>query len=197
MGLNGLPFPVRRPPVIPLVIGVVAILLVLFVLVSVYNGLVRGRNAVDNAWAQVDVQLKRRYDLIPNLVEAVKGYTSHERRTLEAVVAARTHAIDATSPRARATAEDLLSGALKSLFAVAEAYPELKAGTNFSALQEELAATESRIAYSRQYYNDAVLGYNNAVQTVPANIVAAMAGFVRREYFQAPGEERGPVRVRF
>ncbi|ETK31357.1 LemA family protein [Microbispora sp. ATCC PTA-5024] len=175
--------------------AVVAALTVM--LVSVYNRLVRGRNAVDNAWAQIDVQLKRRYDLIPNLVETVKGYAAHERQTLDAVVAARAQAIGARGPADRAAAENMLSGALKSLFAVAEAYPDLKASRNFSELQEELAATENRIAYSRQYYNDAVLTYNNAIQTVPANIVAGMTGFIPREYFQAPGEERGPVQVRF
>ncbi|MBO3750987.1 LemA family protein [Streptosporangiaceae bacterium NEAU-GS5] len=179
-----------------IVLAVVVILLLLFT-VSSYNGLVRRRNSVDNAWSQVDVQLKRRYDLIPNLVETVKGYASHERQTLEAVVAARAQAIGAQSPREQAAAENMLSGALKSLFAVAEAYPDLKASHNFGELQEELAQTENRIAYARQYYNDAVLGYNNAIQTVPANIIAGMTGFSQREYFQAPGEERGPVQVRF
>ncbi|MEW9530081.1 LemA family protein [Microbispora sp. NPDC049125] len=179
-------------------IAVVAVLAVVaLMLVSVYNRLVRGRNTVDNAWAQIDVQLKRRYDLIPNLVETVKGYAAHERQTLEAVIAARSQAIGAQGPAGRAAAENALSGALKSLFAVAEAYPGLKASDNFAELQEELAATENRIAYSRQYYNDAVLTYNNAIQTVPANVVAGMTGFTSREYFQAPGEERGPVQVRF
>ncbi|WP_067141060.1 LemA family protein [Microtetraspora malaysiensis] len=177
-------------------IAVIAVLLCLAA-VSLYNRLVRGRGAVDNAWAQIDVQLKRRHDLIPNLVETVKGYASHERQALEAVVAARSRAVGAQTPKDQAAAEDALSGALKGLFALAEAYPDLKASRNFSELQEELSDTENRIAYTRQYYNDAVLTYNNAIQTVPANIVAGMTGFAPREYFQAPGEERGPVQVRF
>jgi LemA protein len=178
------------------VVGVLAVLLIL-VIVSTYNGLVRKRGAVDNAWAQVDVQLKRRYDLIPNLVETVKGYAAHERQTLEAVIAARQRAVSAQGPRDQAAAENVLSGALKTLFAVAESYPDLKASQNFSDLQDELANSENRIAYSRQYYNDAVLTYNNAIQTVPANVIAGTTGFHSREYFQAPDEERGPVRVRF
>lgn len=182
---------------IPLIVVLAVVAVLVATLVSVYNRLVRGRNAVDNAWAQIDVQLKRRHDLIPNLVETVKGYAAHERATLEAVVAARAQALGAQGPAERASAETMLSGALKSLFAVAESYPDLKASANFAELQEELAATENRIAYSRQYYNDAVLTYNNAIQTVPANIVAGMTGFTPREYFQAPGEERGPVQVRF
>ncbi|MGW5266770.1 LemA family protein [Microbispora sp. NPDC004025] len=182
---------------IPLIVvlAVVAVLVTAFV--SVYNRLVRSHNNADNAWAQIDVQLKRRYDLIPNLVETVKGYAAHERATLEAVVAARSRAIGARGPAEQAAAENTLSDALKSLLAVAEAHPDLKASANFAEFQEELATTENRIAYSRQYYNDAVLTYNNAVQAVPANIVAGMTGFAPREYFQAPGEERGPVRVRF
>jgi LemA protein len=182
---------------IPLIVVIVIVAALALMIISVYNRLVRSRNAVDNAWAQIDVQLKRRYDLIPNLVETVKGYAAHERQTIEAVTAARSMAINAQGPADRAAAENMLSGALKSLFAVAEAYPDLKASTNFAELQEELSATENRIAYSRQYYNDAVLTYNNAIQTVPANIVAGMTGFSQREYFQAPGEERGPVQVRF
>ncbi|WP_433353967.1 LemA family protein [Microtetraspora malaysiensis] len=177
-------------------VAVIAVLLCLAA-VSLYNRLVRRRGAVDNAWAQIDVQLKRRHDLIPNLVETVKGYASHERQALEAVVAARSRAVGARTPKDQAAAEDALSGALKGLFALAEAYPDLKASRNFSELQEELSDTENRIAYTRQYYNDAVLTYNNAIQTVPANIVAGMTGFAPYEYFQAPGEERGPVQVRF
>ncbi|MFJ2029530.1 LemA family protein [Streptosporangium sp. NPDC087985] len=182
---------------ITLAVLAVLVLLLVLLLTSVYNRLVRTRGAVDNAWAQVDVQLKRRHDLVPNLVETVKGYASHERQTLEAVVAARSQAISARTPRDQAVAENALSAALKTLFAVAEAYPDLKAGQNFADLQEELATTENRIAYSRQYYNDAVLTYNNAIQTVPANIVAGMTGFSPRDYFRAPDEERGPVQVRF
>lgn len=173
------------------------LLLVAVLIVVIYNGLVRKRNAVENAWAQVDVQLKRRHDLVPNLVEAVRGYAGHERQTLTAVTAARAQALGAHNLAEQAGAENALTGALKTLFAVAESYPDLKASQNFAELQEELATTENRIAYSRQYYNDAVLTYSNAIQTVPANIVAGMGGFTAREYFQAPGEERGPVQVRF
>ncbi|MCA2220947.1 LemA family protein [Nonomuraea aurantiaca] len=180
-------------------VGAFALLLLLIavLIVVIYNGLVRKRNAVENAWAQVDVQLKRRHDLVPNLVEVVRGYAGHERQTLTAVTAARAQALDAHSLAEQAGAENALTGALKTLFAVAESYPDLKASQNFAELQEELATTENRIAYSRQYYNDAVLTYSNAIQTVPANIVAGMGGFTAREYFQAPGEERGPVQVRF
>ena len=178
-----------------IVLAVVVVVAVVSVLI--YNGLVRRRNQVDNAWSQIDVQLKRRYDLIPNLVETVKGYASHERGTLEAVTEARARAINAQGPADQASAENGLTGALKSLFAVAEAYPDLKADQNFAALQDELATTENRIAYSRQYYNDAVQTYNTGIQTVPANFVAGMFGFRDREYFTAPEEERGPVRVQF
>lgn len=179
-----------------LVGGGIAALLVLF-LIFMYNRLVGLRNKVENAWAQIDVQLKRRYDLIPNLVETVKGYAAHERQTFEAITLARANAIGAQGPVAQADAENMLSAALKSLFAVAEAYPELKANQNFLALQEELATTEGRIADSRQYYNDAVLSYHTAIQTVPANLIAGMSGFRDRGYFTAPEEERGPVRVEF
>jgi LemA protein len=178
------------------VVGLLLILLIVAV-ISVYNRLVRGRGAVENAWAQVDVQLKRRHDLIPNLVETVKGYAGHERQTLEAVVAARGQAVEARGPRERAAAEERLTGALRGLLAVAESYPALQAGQQFTALQEELATTENRIAYSRQYYNDAVLAYNNAIRSVPTNIIAGMTGFEPAEYFAAEGDERGPVQVRF
>ena len=176
------------------VLAVVVVLLVVSVLI--YNGFVRRRNQVDNAWSQIDVQLKRRYDLIPNLVETVKGYAGHERGTLEAVTEARARAIGAQGPADQASAESVLTGALKSLFAVAESYPDLRARQNF-LLQQELSATEDRAAYARQYYNDAVLTYNNAVSTVPQSIFAAIFKFRPREYFQAGGEERGPVPVQF
>jgi LemA protein len=178
-----------------IVLAVVIVVLVVSVLI--HNGLVRRRNQVDNAWSQIDVQLKRRYDLIPNLVETVKGYASHERGTLEAVTEARAQAISAQGPADQAAAENVLTGALKSLFAVAESYPDLRASQNFLELQQELSATEDRAAYARQYYNDAVLTYNNAVTTVPQNLFAAIFRFRTREYFQAGGEERGPVQVRF
>ena len=176
--------------------GVIVVLLVLF-LVVMYNRLVGLRNKVENAWAQIDVQLKRRYDLIPNLVETVRGYAAHERQTLESVTQARANALNAQGAVAQADAENVLTAALRSLFAVAEAYPDLKANQNFLSLQDELATTENRIAYSRQYYNDSVQSYNTAIQSVPANFIAGMFGFRVREYFTAPEDERGPVRVQF
>jgi LemA protein len=175
----------------------VVVVVVLVVSVLIYNRLVRRRNQVDKAWSQIDVQLKRRYDLIPNLVETVKGYAGHERGTLEAVTEARTRASNAQGPADQATAENALTGALKSLFVVAESYPDLRASQNFLELQQELSATEDRATYARQYYNGSVLTYNNAVTTVPQRIFAAIFNFRPREYFQAGGEERGPVRAQF
>jgi LemA protein len=183
--------------VIALIVSAVVVVLLLFYVISVYNGLVRRRNQADNSWSQIDVQLKRRYDLIANLVATVEGYASHERLTLEAVTNARANAIDARRPASKAEAENLLFGALKSLFALAEAYPDLKANANFLELQQELSNTEDRAAYAREYYNDAVLAYNNSVATFPPSIVAGMFSFRSREYFRAAGEERGPVRVEF
>ena len=174
----------------------VAVLVVLYVILT-YNGLIRLRNRVANAWAQVDVQLRRRYDLIPNLVETVKGYATHERQTFEAVTQARANAIEAKGVGEQAQAENVISGALKTLFAVAEAYPDLKANQNFLSLQEELSGTESRISYARQYYNDAVLRLNTKVQTFPSNILANMFGFKEHEYFEADDTSRGPVSVQF
>ena len=180
------------------VIVIVAVLvLVGLYAISAYNSLVRGRNRVDNALSQVDVQLKRRYELIPNLVETVKGYAAHERGVLESVTQARANAINAQGPAQQAAAENALSGTLRSLFAVAENYPDLKANRSFLELQEELSGTEGRIAYARQYYNDAVLAYNNAIQTFPRSVFAGVFNFARREFFEAAGEERGPVRVEF
>ena len=178
-----------------IVIGVVALLVVGLVLL--YNNLVRLRNRVDNAWAQVDVQLRRRYDLIPNLVETVKGYAAHERGTFEAVTEARTRAQAAGTVQEQAGAENILSQALGRLFAVAEAYPELQADENFRQLQEELGETENRIAVSRQVYNDTVLTYNNAIQTVPGVIVAGPFGFDKREFFEAEDAVREAPRVAF
>jgi LemA protein len=177
------------------VIGVVALLVVGLVLL--YNRLVRLRNRVDNAWSQVDVQLRRRYDLIPNLVETVKGYAAHERATFEAVTAARTRAQAAGTVQDQAQAENMLSQALGRLFAVAEAYPELQADENFRQLQDELATTENRIAVSRQVYNDTVLTYNNAVQTVPGVLVAGPFGFAKREFFEIEEAAREAPRVTF
>ena len=184
--------------VIGIIIAVVVVLLVLFVIVT-YNGLVRTRNRIDNAFSQIAVQLKRRHDLIPNLIETVKGYAAHEKGVFEAVTAARANAINATngSPQDQAQAENALSGTLKSLFAVAEAYPDLKANQNFLSLQEELTSTEDKIAYSRQFYNDSVLGYNNKIQAFPANILAGTFNFTPREYFEGDPIEQGPVSVQF
>ena len=174
----------------------VAVLLLLYV-IATYNGLVRARNRVDNAWAQIDVQLRRRYDLIPNLVETVKGYATHERETFQAVTEARSRAINASGVGEQAQAENMITGALKSLFAVAEAYPDLKANQNFLELQEELSGTEGRIAYARQFYNDSVLKLNTKIETFPTNVVANAFGFEQREYFEADDTSRGPVSVQF
>jgi LemA protein len=182
--------------IVGIVVGVLVVLLILVFILS-YNGLVRLRNRIDNAWSQIDVQLKRRYDLIPNLVETVKGYAAHERQTLESVTQARANAINAQGPQQQAEAENVLSGALKSLFAVAEAYPDLKANQNFLSLQEELTSTEDRVAYARQFYNDSVLSYNNKLQTFPRNVIAGMFNFENREYFEGEPEATGPVRVQF
>ncbi len=182
-----------------IVVVVVIVLLLLFVALA-YNSLVRSRNRVDNSWSQIDVQLKRRYDLIPNLVETVKGYAAHEKGTFEAVTNARSNAISAQEGgdvAQQAQAENQLSGALKSLFAVAEAYPDLKANQNFLQLQEELTSTEDRISYARQFYNDSVLGYNNAIQTFPKNVLAGMFNFEKRQFFETAPEETGPVKVQF
>jgi len=163
----------------------------------IYNRLVRGRNKADNGWAQVDVQLKRRYDLIPNLVETVKGYASHEQETFELVVQARTQAVEARGVEEQGQAEDFLTGALRKLFALAEDYPELRASENFQALQGELSETENKIAVSRQIYNDTTLSYNNSVQTVPTNLVANLFGFDPRQYFEVEDDARTAPEVDF
>ena len=181
---------------ITIVVIALVVLLLLYVIVT-YNGLVRLRNRIQNAWAQIDVQLRRRYDLIPNLVETVKGYATHEKGTFEAVTQARANAINAQGPAEQAQAENMISGALKSLFAVSEAYPDLKANQNFLSLQEELSGTEGRISYARQYYNDAVLRLNTKIQSFPSNILAGMFGFKEHEYFEADDTSRGPVSVQF
>jgi LemA protein len=174
---------------------VLAVIVVLAVSVLGYNGLVRRRDQVDSAWSQVDLELRRRSELIPSLVETVDGYAGHERGTLEAVTEARARAIGARGPVEQASAESVLTGALMSLFAVVESYPDLRASQGFVELRRELSATEDRAAYARQYYNDAVLTYNNAVTTVPRRILAAVFKFRTREYFQTGGEELGPVLV--
>jgi LemA protein len=176
--------------------GVIVVVVALAVAL-LYNRLVLLRNRVDNAWAQIDVQLKRRYDLIPNLVETVKGYASHERETLERVIEARNMAMAATGVEQQGQAENMLTGALKSLFALAEAYPDLKANQSFLKLQDELTATEGKIAYARQFYNDSVMSFNTAIQSFPANLIAGMLGFAQREYFEVePAVAEAPV-VRF
>ena len=182
---------------IPLIIIVVVLVLIALYAIVSYNGLVSLRNRIENAWAQIDVQLKRRYDLIPNLVETVKGYAAHERETLDAVIQARNAGMSAQGPHDQAEAENQLTGALKSLFALSEAYPDLKANQNFAQLQEELTGTEGRIAYARQFYNDTVYRYNTKVQSFPANVLAGMFRFSEREYFQADDESRGPTQVNF
>jgi LemA protein len=179
------------------IVLVVLVVLIGAYLIAKYNGLVSLRNRIENAWAQIDVQLRRRYDLIPNLVETVKGYAAHESETLERVVAARNAGINAQGAHDQAEAENQITGALKSLFAVTEAYPDLKANQNFLGLQEELTGTEGRIAYARQFYNDMVYRYNTRVQSFPTSVLANMFGFREREYFQAEDESRGPTRVQF
>jgi LemA protein len=175
---------------------IVAGVLVLYAIFT-YNRMLRIRNSVDNAWSQVDVQLKRRYDLIPNLVETVKGYAEHEKETFDAVTRARSLGIEAKSVPEQAAAEGMLTQALRQIFAVAEAYPQLKANENFLALQEELTATEGRIAFARQFYNDTVLKYNNTIQVFPNVIFAGLLGFKQKEYFETDEGSRGPVKVEF
>lgn len=183
-------------PIVLIIIALV-VLIGLYVL-GQYNGLVKLRNRIENGWAQIDVQLKRRYDLIPNLIETVKGYAAHERETLEAVIQARNAAMSASGGVAgQAAAENGLSGTLKSLFALSEAYPDLKANQNFLNLQEELTGTEDKIAYARQYYNDEVRSYNTKTQVFPASIIANKFGFRQREYFQIDEASKGPVNVKF
>ncbi|MHB8859295.1 MAG: LemA family protein [Thermoleophilia bacterium] len=180
--------------VVAIIIIVIAVVLV-GGLIALYNNLVRSRNKVDNSWKQIDVQLKRRHDLIPNLVEVVKDYMSYEQEVLTNVTKARSEAMQAQGPAETAKAENMLSGALKSLFAVAENYPDLKANQNVSQLQEELTSTENKIAFARQLYNDVVMAFNNKVQTFPSNVIAGAFGFKAREYFEAPEEEKEPVKV--
>ena len=180
-----------------LIVLIVLVVLVLLWLVVTYNGLVKLRNKVENAWAQIDVQLKRRLDLIPNIVETVKGYAAHESSTLEAVVKARQQSIAAQGPQQEAQADNILSGALRQLFALQESYPDLKANTGFLDLQEELSQTENKIGYSRQFYNDSVLKYNTKIESVPTVIVAKPFGFNAREYFEAEEAAREAPHVQF
>jgi len=165
-------------------------------IILAYNSLVRIRNRVENAWAQIDVQLKRRYDLIPNLVETVKGYMKHERGTLEDLTRARTSLMNPSLTK-KAQASNQISEALKTIFAVAENYPKLQASKNFLQLQEELSGTESKIAYARQFYNDSVLILNQKVQTFPSKVIASMFGFKEKEYFEIEEAAKKPVKVQF
>jgi LemA protein len=183
---------------IGLIVVLVIVGMVVMFVIGVYNGLVTLRNRCNNAWAQVDVQLRRRYDLIPNLVETVKGYAKHERETFQKVTEARSQAINAGTIKDQGVAENMLTGALKSLFAVVENYPDLKANQNFLMLQEELAGTEGKIAYARQFYNDNVMKFNLKQQVFPSNIIANMFNFKEKEYFEIEEPEaRGPVEVKF
>jgi len=183
------------------IIPVAVILILILWTIAIYNGLIRGRNETKNSWSQIDVQLKRRYDLIPNLVETAKGYMSHERETLEAVVKARQMAVDASNTDdigKQIAAENMLSSTLRSLFAVTENYPDLKANTNMLALQEELTSTENKISFARQHYNDTVMKYNNACEQFPGSVIAGMFAFKLAEFWEVEDpEERKSVKVQF
>ncbi len=178
-----------------IILGIVAALVVWAI--AIYNGLIRLKNRVDEAWSDIDVQLKRRYDLIPNLVSTVKGYAAHEKEVFEKVTEARTRAMGAQSAHDKAAAENMLSQTLKSLFAVAENYPDLKANQNFLELQRELTDTEDKIQASRRFYNGNVRDFNTKIQVFPNNIFAGMLGFSDREFFEAAEEEKGAVKVEF
>jgi LemA protein len=175
------------------IIGIIVVLLILFI-ISIYNSLVGLRNQVDNSWSQIDVQLKRRHDLIPNLVETAKGYMQHERGTFEAITNARSQAMNARTVPEAAKAEGALGQALSQFLLVVENYPELKANQNFLAVQEELSSTENKISFSRQNYNDQVLFFNNKTQMFPSNVVAGMFNFTKRDFFEleAPAEREVP-----
>lgn len=182
---------------IPLIVILVIVVVLVVAIIGLYNNLVKLRNMVDNAWAQIDVQLQRRLDLIPNLVETVKGYASHERGTLEEVTQARTAVMNAPTPEGKMQADGILTGALKNLFAVAEAYPDLKANANFQQLQAELSNTEDKISYMRQSYNDTVMKFNTAIQTFPAVLFAGMMGFKQRDSFDAAAGAEVAPKVQF
>lgn len=182
--------------------GIGLILLIILVIlvvgiIAVYNGLIRLKNRVDEAWSDIDVQLKRRYDLIPNLINTVKGYAAHEKEVFEKVTEARMRAMGAESTVDKVQAENMLSGALKSLFAVAEAYPDLKANQNFLELQRELTDTEDKIMASRRFYNGNVRDFNTKLQVFPTNIIAGILNFTKRDFFEAEEGEKEPVKVEF
>jgi LemA protein len=178
-----------------IILGIVV--LILIIIIALYNGLIRLRNQIENAWAQIDVQLKRRNDLIPNLVETVKGYAKHEKAVFTEITKARTAMMEAKTPAEKAKASNALSGTLKSLFAVAENYPTLKANENFMQLQEELSGTENKIAYSRQHLNDMVMLFNMKLQVFPNNVFARMLNFRKMEMFKAVESEKKNVKVEF
>jgi LemA protein len=178
-----------------IVLGILVLLVI--AVIAAYNRLVVLRNRIENAWSQIDVQLRRRYDLIPNLVETVKGYAGHERAVFERVTEARARALAAGSVGEQAQAENMLTQALRSLFAVAEAYPQLRASENFQRLQADLADTENKIMFARQFYNDTVMQYDNMRESFPTNLIANLAGFGPKEYFEAEAASREPVKVQF
>ena len=182
-----------------IILGIIIFVIILLVswIIKTYNNLVQLRNKVKDQWSQVDVQLKRRFDLIPNIVETVKGYAKHEKDTLTAVIEARNIAVSATNPADEMNADNKLSGALSRLFALTEAYPELKADKNFQDLQENLKDVEDKIAFARQFYNDTVLKYKNAIEMFPANLIAGLLGFKQEQFFQATEEEKENVKVQF
>jgi len=183
-----------------LILGIIVILVVvifLLIFVSYYNRIIRLENRIDNSWSQIDVQLRRRADLIPNLMETVKGYMKHEKEVLENVTKARTSLMNAKTPQKNVEADNMLTGALKTLFAVAENYPDLKANQNFLNLQDELTHTEDKIAYSRQHYNDTVLSFNNTIETFPGNFFARRMGKKTREMLQIPEASRELPKVKF
>jgi LemA protein len=182
-------------PVALIIIGIVVV--IALSVIAKYNGMVSLRNRIENAWSQIDVQLRRRYDLIPNLVETVKGYAAHEKEVFEKVAEARSAMMNAQGVQAQGEAQNQITSALKSLFAVAEAYPQLKANENFMMLQEEISGTESKIAYARQFFNDQVMTYNTLIQTFPGNVIAGMFGFTQHEYFPMEDVAREPIKVDF
>lgn len=180
-----------------LIILVIVIVLVILYVIATYNSLITLRNRVKDGWSQIDVQLKRRFDLIPNLIETVKGYAKHEKDTLEGVVKARNTFLSAETPEAELAADGELTKAVSKLFALAESYPELKANENFISLQNDLSETEEKIAYARQFYNDTVMNYNNKIELFPSNIVANMFKFKVERFFEADSKERENVKVKF
>jgi LemA protein len=180
-----------------MIIILIVIIVLVIIAIAMYNGLVVKRTRVENGWAQIDVQLKRRYDLIPNLVETVKGYAAHEKEVLEKVAELRSRAMGATNPKEAADANNMLTSTLKTLFAVAENYPQLKANENFMRLQEELSATENKIAFARQFYNDVVMDYNATIQKFPQTAIASIFGFAAKEFFEAPAGEKEAPKVKF